>query len=337
MDSVYNVGWRELSYRDDTRVNWRMGGDRPLLTHIWYPCDPAAPQMPMVIGPPDNPLFHAGDAAPDAPMVEGQFPLILISHGTGGIAMQLGWLARVLAANGYIVAGVNHHGNTGLEPYLVEGFTRVWERPRDLRIVLDQLLADPRFGPVIDQARIGAAGFSLGGYTALALGGARLDLAVLLAAYADSGRPLTLIAPPEFPDADEVARQLEALAGHSEHRQSYRDERIRAVFVLAPALGEAFTSDGLAAVDIPVMIIAGESDTNTPPVVNAQRYATLIKDADLTLLEGPVGHYVFLAECTEAGCQLMPELCLDAPEVDRKAIQHQASALALSFFDRHLR
>ncbi|GAA5529091.1 hypothetical protein Hgul01_02895 [Herpetosiphon gulosus] len=70
------------------------------------------------------------------------------------------------------------------------------------------------------------------------------------------------------------------------------------------------------------MIIAGEADTNTPPEVNAHRYATLIKDVALTLLEGPVGHYVFLAECTEAGCQLIPELCLDAPEVDRKSIQH---------------
>lgn len=333
---MYNVGWRALSYRDATRVDWRMGGDRPLLTHIWYPCDPTVPQMPMVIGSPDNPLFNAGDAAPDAPIVEGQFPLVLLSHGTGGIAMQLGWLARVLAAHGYIVAGVNHHGNTGLEPYVVEGFTRVWERPRDLSAVLDRLLDDPRFGSAIDQSRIGAAGFSLGGYTVLALGGARLDLGTLVAAYANAGRPLTSIAPPEFPDADAVAGQIEAFAAHDEHRQSYRDERVRAGFVLAPALGEAFTPDGLAAVDIPVMIIAGEADTNTPPTANAQRYAMLVKDAELTLLEGSVGHYVFLAECTALGCQLMPELCLDAPGVERKAIQQQASELALNFFARHL-
>ncbi len=333
---AYNVGWQALSYSDDTRVDWRIGGDRPLLTHVWYPCDPAAPRIPMVIGPPGNPLFHAGEAAADAPIAEGQFPLVLISHGTGGIAMQLAWLACVLAAHGYIVAGVNHHGNTGLEPYLVEGFTRVWERPRDMSAVLDRLLDNPSFGACIDRSRIGAAGFSLGGYTALALGGARLDLAVLLAAYTNAGRPLTSIAPPEFPDADAVARQIEALAGQSEHRQSYRDERIHAVFVLAPALGEAFTSDGLAALNIPVMIIAEAADTNTPPAVNAQRYATLIKDAALNLLEGPVGHYVFLAECTEAGCHLMPELCRDAPGVDRQAIHQQASALALHFFDRHL-
>ncbi|XSG76699.1 alpha/beta hydrolase family protein [Herpetosiphon llansteffanensis] len=333
---LYNVGWRALAYHDQTRVDWRMGGDRPLLTHIWYPCDSLAPRIPMFIGPPDNPLFNVGETAPDAALAEGQFPLILISHGTGGLAMQLGWLARALAAQGYIVAGVNHHGNTGLEPYLVEGFTRVWERPRDLSTVLDRLLDDPSFGPAIDQTRIGAAGFSLGGYSVLALAGARLDLGTLLAAYTDSGRPLHLLAPPEFPNPDELIRQLEASAAASEHRQSYRDERVRAVFALAPALGEGFSAAGLAAVAIPVLIMAGAADTNTPPAANAQHYATLINDAELIIFEGAVGHYVFLAECTEAGCQLIPELCLDPAGVDRKAIQRQASEAALQFFARQL-
>ncbi len=329
---LYNVGWRTLAYRDQTRVDWRLGGERPLLTNIWYPCDPLAPRISMLIGPPDNPLFNAGEAAPDAALVAGQFPLILISHGTGGIAMQLSWLARALAAQGYIVAGVNHHGNTGIEPYLVEGFTRVWERPRDLSAVLDRLLADPSFGPSIDQARIGAAGFSLGGYSVLALAGARLDLSTLLAAYTDSGRPLHLLAPPEFPDPASLITQLEASTAASEHRESYRDERVRAVFALAPALGEGFSAAGLAEVAIPVLIMAGAADINTPPAANAQRYATLINDADLRIFEGAVGHYVFLAECTESGCQLIPELCVDPAGVDRKAIQQQASEAALHFF-----
>ena len=42
-------------------------------------------------------------------------------------------------------------------------------------MLIDKLLADPRFGPRIDATRIGAAGFSLGGYTVLALAGARLS------------------------------------------------------------------------------------------------------------------------------------------------------------------
>ena len=37
------------------------------------------------------------------------------------------------------------------------------------------MLADPRFGPKIDPDRIGAAGFSFGGYTMMELAGATTD------------------------------------------------------------------------------------------------------------------------------------------------------------------
>jgi predicted dienelactone hydrolase len=54
-----------------------------------------------------------------------------------------------------------------MEPYTVQGFTLWWERAKDLSTVLDDVLADPDFGPHIDRRRIGAAGFSLGGYTVI--------------------------------------------------------------------------------------------------------------------------------------------------------------------------
>lgn len=50
------------------------------------------------------------------------FPVVLLSHGTGGTAASLGWLAHGLAAAGYVVLGVDHHGNTASEPYRAEGF-----------------------------------------------------------------------------------------------------------------------------------------------------------------------------------------------------------------------
>jgi len=44
-----------------------------------------------------------------------------------------------------------------------------WERARDLSAVIDGMLSDPTFMPRIDRQRIGAAGFSLGGYTMIAI------------------------------------------------------------------------------------------------------------------------------------------------------------------------
>jgi predicted dienelactone hydrolase len=123
-------------------------------------------------------LFRLGKWADDARPATGPFPLIALSHGTGGSAQIMAWLARALASRGYIVAAVNHPGNNALEEYTAEGFLLWWERARDLTTVIDMMLRDKEFGRLIDPNRIGAAGFSLGGYTVIALAGGRTDPAL---------------------------------------------------------------------------------------------------------------------------------------------------------------
>ena len=61
---------------------------------------------------------------------------------------------------------------------------------------LDAILADPSFGPRIDASRIGAAGFSIGGFSVLGLAGATVDMAQFQAACAKV--PATCDSPPEF-------------------------------------------------------------------------------------------------------------------------------------------
>jgi predicted dienelactone hydrolase len=63
-------------------------------------------------------------------------------------------------------------------------------RRDDVRLVLDQMLADPEFGRQIDPNRIGVCGHSLGGYTALGVSGAwsswedrRIRAALLFSPY----------------------------------------------------------------------------------------------------------------------------------------------------------
>ena len=102
----------------------------------------------------------------------------MISHGTGGGRLTLEWLADILVQNGFMVAAVDHWGNT-FDNKIAIDFVTPWERPQDISFVLTALLKDPLFGPEIDQNRIGAAGFSIGGYTVLALAGGRLDFEAL--------------------------------------------------------------------------------------------------------------------------------------------------------------
>ena len=336
---TYKVGIQTRSYQDPTRTNWDNTGSRPMVTQIWYPAVDTAGEVEMLIGPPEKPLFRAGLAVPGAQLAHdpAAFPLILLSHGTGGTALQLGWLASFLAAQGYVLAGVNHHGNTALEPYTVQGFVRGWERAMDLTAVLDQLLQDPFFASRIDPQRIGAAGFSLGGYTVLALAGGRIDFSLFKSAYEQAGRKFIDDVPPEFPDPGAFVSLFDSLAtSDTDHKQSYRDRRIRAVFAIAPVLGEAFLPESLALIDIPVKIMVGEADTAAAPQRNAIPLAGAIKGAELVIMEGQVAHYTFLAECTLAGEAALPELCTDPPGVNRSHIHAQASKSAADFFDRHL-
>jgi predicted dienelactone hydrolase len=137
--------------------NWRGAPSQSLFEVIWYPADGGAAAEPQRFGPPGQPMFQAAPAAPDAPLAAGavKFPLVMLSHGTGGTVQSMAWFATALATRGYIVAGVNHPGNTAMAPYTVQGFALWWLRAKDISVALDDLLADDEFGPRIDPQRIG--------------------------------------------------------------------------------------------------------------------------------------------------------------------------------------
>ncbi len=339
--SLTPVGMTVRSYADTARQNWSGTGDRPLLTMIWYPAVASAPVEPVVVGPVGRAFFRAGAAAADAELSADQerYPLVVISHGTGGAALTLMWLGEHLATNGFIVAAVNHHGNTAIEDqYTAQGFMLWWERAADLSAVIDNLLTDAVFANRIDPVRIGAAGFSLGGYTVLSLAGGITELGAFESFCSGPMRDFTCEPQSEFPDvAAEFARvQDDPMVRNSlaRHADSFADERVRAIFSIAPALGGAFTDEGLSPIQIPVSIVVGTADTVTPPATNARRFARTIERADLTEIDG-AGHYTFLSECTDDGKQELPSLCVDE-QVERNDVHELVKTLALAFFQENL-
>ena len=321
--------------------NWRGARTRALVTTLWYPVVAGTPMSQHDIGPPASPLFRLGRWAEDGRPAAGPFPLLALSHGTGGSAEIMAWLASALAARGYIVAAVNHPGNNALEEYTAEGFLLWWERARDLSVMIDHLLRDRTFGGRIDRTRLGAIGFSLGGYTGIEIAGGRTDPQRFLD-FCRSPEAEGCADPPEFPKlfarwqelqtTDPNFRRFVGQAG-----RSYRDPRIRAVFAIAPALGPAFIPESLRGIRVPVAILAGADDPIVPVRSNAQRLASLIPGATLSLVPGGVGHYTFLATCTPAGREAQPQLCRDAAGVDRERVHEQAVDEAARFFDAALK
>lgn len=327
-------------FTDEARRDWSDTGARPLETSIWYPAAAGAQEQDW-----ESLGFKAGRSARSAAIAPGPNPrpLIVLSHGTGGAAAGIAWLGETLAANGYIVAAVNHHGNTVAEPTRpLQGTLVWWDRPQDVTVLIDRLLADPVWGPRIDRSRIGIAGFSIGGYTALASVGARLSRAQWRAFCMDPATEAQCELPPEvssrFPPGEDVrllTRDVRVLKAVAHMEDDYRDPRIRAALSIAPVVGAALQRDSLRAITVPVHLVVGEDDDQAAPRWNASPVAQAIPKAKLDIYP-KVTHYSFLPVCNEAGAVLVKESCTDAPGVDRRALHRKVGALAVDFFGRAL-
>jgi len=111
----------------------------------------------------------------------GRWPLVAFSHGAGGHRRQSTFLTTHLASHGYVVAAVDHAGNTyrdiaQLALAIRAGAQRpdtaasiralAISRPADVAVMLASVLADET-GRLIEAGPIGMAGHSLGGWTTL--------------------------------------------------------------------------------------------------------------------------------------------------------------------------
>ena len=339
--AAYKVGMTLRKFTPSGDFHWRGSKEHALRVTVWYPAGADANEVAMAV-PPAAPMWEAGrvavDAAPAA--ADRGFPLVVMSHGTGGAAIQLAWLGTALARRGFVAAAVNHPGNSVEDVNTLAGFILRWERARDLRAVIDGMLADKTMSKIVDAKRIGAAGFSLGGFTMMEIAGGRTDLAAFMRYCADHREACA--PPPDFPNLNEQVEakartdvQFRALLQRA--GDSYRDERVRAIFAIAPALGHSFVPASLASIAIPVRIVVGHGDQAAPAEGNASYFAKTIKGARLDILPGGVGHFVFLDLPTPKAKSELPLLAVDPPGVDRAAIHERVAGMAVEFFAEALR
>jgi predicted dienelactone hydrolase len=313
------VGVTTREYIDDSRSNWAGNGHRQLRVVICYPNDGDGVEE----GVEDHDqftkrisLFHDGKISAK----HEQYPLIVLSHGSGGNANQMRWLGYYLSQHGYITVAINHSGTPEEEKQigvLTLSEYCIWERPRDISAVLNAVLSDPSFSKIIDTNRIGVAGFSLGGASAIWVAGARLDLEYFKRNApklpADLQEPVKKLI-----DTTKDDPIVQASISHAE--ESFKDVRIKAVFALAPAIGYGFTEKGLRDIDIPIYIVVGDSDIVTPLEINAKHYADHISKAKLIILPGERGHYIKDQNKSGKGAEL-----------------EEVSKLAFDFFEQPLK
>ncbi|MBS0331895.1 MAG: alpha/beta hydrolase, partial [Proteobacteria bacterium] len=331
------VGERHLEATNPTATLRDADHKATVRVTVWYPAAEGVEEKSLDLGPPGQPMFYVGSAAPDAPFADTRRrPVILFSHGYGGTARMMGWFTTVMAQQGYVVIAVDHPGNNGIDKMTVPGAVMFWDRPGDLQAALDKAAADPVISPHMDMRRIGVAGFSAGGFTALAAGGARVDLKHFqdfCKARPDDGvcKPQKELAvTPDEAAAALAAPDLAAEVARADGDHSIRG--VRAVFAMAPALVQAFDPASLQAMNVPVSIVLGEADPVAPPHTNGGVAARLIPQAQLKALPR-VGHYDFLSACTPAAMQRQVPLCADL-QVPQGPTHIAALQQALVFFGR---
>jgi predicted dienelactone hydrolase len=283
---------------------------------IWYPAtgEPVHQRLGL----------YAQDVVPGGDVPAGSYPLIVMSHGSGGDFSGHADTAAALARAGYIVAALTHPGDNWRDKSRA---TRVEDRPKALGALITYMLADWRGHKSIDPGRIGAFGFSAGGFTVLAAAGGRPELSRMAAHCA---------ANPGFFDCRMVGAQPPAPASAPAITWPEKgDARIKAIVVAAPALGFTFDRAGLAGVAVPVQLWRADADRVLP----APFYADAVRAALPVPPEfhdvAGAGHFDFLMPCADP--KTVPQICESAPGFDRAAFHTRFNAEVVRFFGATLR
>lgn len=236
----FSVGRRTVSVVDPERV------DRTLTVDIWYPTDAADGARSTYSFAPG--IEYDSAVALDDPAVSsgGPFPLVVYSHGSGGLRYVASYFTERLASHGVVVVAPDHAGNTTIDQFLGTSDTPdviSRNRPLDVSAVISATIdgsVAPDIAAALDPDRIGVAGHSFGGYTALAIGGGVGDTPA--------------------------------------------DARVSALVAMAPAAGRLADTE-LAAIDVPTLVLSGTLDTITPIEPNTVRTVELVAGRPLLRID----------------------------------------------------
>ncbi len=274
---------------------------------VWYPA--SGTPAPQRFGPFAQDVV-AGSAAP-----KGRHPLIVISHGTGGNFAGHLDTAVALAKAGFIVAALTHPGDNFRDNSRA---TFIEERPKALSAVITYMLSAWPGHAAIDPERIGAFGFSAGGFTVLAAAGGRPDLTRVAAHCAEH---------PAFFDCTLLKSKPRTVAPSWD---GLHDARIKAIVVAAPALGFAFDRAGLAAISVPVQLWRADDDMILPAPFYADAVRAALPIAPEFHAVAGAGHFDFIAPCADAAGPAIP--CASKAGFDRAAFHARLDADVVRFF-----
>jgi predicted dienelactone hydrolase len=291
--------------------------DPTLAGAIWYPC--AAEPQRVPLGKLTMNFIDSLQGVKDGPVSGTKLPLIIVAHGRGGWFGGHDDVEQALADAGFVVAAINYPGDNGADRSQSESLSIIASRPADTIRLLNFMLNDWRDRAVIDPTKIGLFGFSAGAYTGLILAGGNPDFRKIAPLCTETNKTL----------ACEQFRSGNIPPGPP------REPRIRAAALADTALNFMFSSEGLAGIQIPLLIWRSElGGGGVDPRNSALTASSLLGKPEVRVV--PAGHFAFLPPCSPQFAANLPRLCTDPPGFDRTAFHRDFNASILGFFREKL-
>ena len=254
-------------------------------------------------------------------------PLIVISHGLGSDRTTFAYLAAHLASYGFAVAVPEHPGSNAAQlQALINGLAsevtppaELIDRPLDIKFLLDELKRS--FAGRVNLQQVGVLGQSFGGYTVLALTGAKIDFDLLNKECGPSNDSLNLSLLLQ-------CRAIELLA----RDYQLSDERVKAGIAINPVGSILFGKSQFSQIQVPLMLVAGSDDTVAPALPEQIQPFTWLTTPNkyLVLLKG--GTHFSTLQRSEKDIPLPPQVLGSDPAV----AQNYMKALSLAFFETYI-
>lgn len=285
---------------------------------LFYPC--AVPAQSNTFGP------FVLEVAMGAAIEAGTFPIVIISHGSGGTPMTHRMLASHLAMQGFVVAVPEHAGNNRFNNEWEYTLTNLELRPRHISLALDTLVSTPAFTPHLHLDQVGIIGHSVGSSTALAVGGGKAHTGYLIdycKQCPEEEKPpwCALVESGEF-----QAHSLPDAA----------DPRIQAIVLFAADLSLFAAPDALKEVKAPILSYSTAADSYVEEK-SALIQASLPEAHPFTHHLIPnAGHYCFLSPFPEAIRARVGLAGSDPPGFDRAKFHQRLYPEIADFFAKIL-
>jgi predicted dienelactone hydrolase len=183
------------------------------------------------------------DVSPDAEIIEGKFPLVIISHGTGGSPLLYRTINTNLAKNGFIVVMIEHYGNNRLNNEMEGKNENFTNRLRHISLTIDFMFSTNEFKEHLQPNNVAIIGHSIGANTALVLAG---------------GIPIS------YKDYHAKFGKPNHGVQETQETQLSTDNRIKAIVLFALTPGWFIGEDSLKNVNIPVLLLNAEKDDYIP-------------------------------------------------------------------------